>query len=404
MDIVDDALKIVPTYTREEIYFPGVEIQNIDVKKIMTMFDYFQFDVTDALQPTISNAAFQVKIGQTRLNHKPFVVKLNVSSLVTHKGYVKIFLGPKIAPGELATKKDSFVLLDCFEYKFKIGTNVISRSSQEMMNTSEDFALLRTLRKKVEDAEFGLNALPLNPIESITGFPSRLILPKGTPEGLPLQIFVLVAPFTKSTKSGSIILPSTEFNAAILSPGFPFDTDIVDSMLFNLPNAMLKDFIVTHKDTKKPSSEGPGDYKREPFDYTSKKGQYVNKEQYSAKRPTYYKGKQDIESKNEAVETITNSNDKLFDKDKINQAVKENQDDVDDLVKVESVFENPDVYVVDPSNDRIYKPTYDVIENQSDKRTYVPYLKLISSKKREPTFLDYLIGKTEYYDDDEVYV
>lgn len=85
VDLVDDALKVLPSYSRSELYFPGVEVQNIEVKKMMTTFDNFMFDVTNALKTEGVDSKFVVKISQARLNHKPFSFKISVSSLVAHK-------------------------------------------------------------------------------------------------------------------------------------------------------------------------------------------------------------------------------------------------------------------------------------------------------------------------------
>lgn len=281
VQLINNALNVLPTYTRNELYFPGVEVRNVEIKKMMTSFDNFQFDVTDSLKTATANTTFQVKIVQPRLNHKPFTIKLNVSSLVTKKAFVKIYLGPKMMPGELALKKHLFVLLDMFELSLKRGSNVVSRSSEQMSSFSDDFMSLRTLKKKVEDAEFGLDALPLHTVESQIGYPSRLILPKGLSEGLPLQMFVFVAPFTKSTIGASTSMANIELNTAILSPGYPFDLPIETRQLFGLPNAFVKDIIVTHKSESKPNGGfGGRPSPKQPYD-NSQTAFTVNRDDYN---------------------------------------------------------------------------------------------------------------------------
>lgn len=293
VDLVDSSLKLLPTYSRNELYFPGVDVVNIEVKKMMTAYDYFEFDVTDALKLDDSNSTFNVKIGQPRLNHKPFTVKVNISSLVAKKGLVKIYLGPKLMPGELANKKNLFTLLDVFEMNLKLGTNIISRTSDDMKHFASDFLSLKTIRKKMEDAEFGLDSIPLETIESQVGYPARLILPKGLPQGLPVQIFVFVAPFTKASANAVYSANNMEFNSAILSPGYPLDLMIEDKQLFALPNSLIKYVMITQKgDSKVENYGGAGVTKKwygtnsydpssrpnysqnnkKSFDYNSKKG------------------------------------------------------------------------------------------------------------------------------------
>lgn len=273
--IIDNALSIIPTYTRSELYFAGVKIINVDIKKLSTSFDNFEFDVTDALKPLDSDSTFQIKISQPRLKHKPFTIKVNVTSLVAQKGLMKVFLGPKMLPGELALKQDKFMLLDTCEITLKKGGNIITRTSEEISNLSPDFMSLKALHQNLEDAEFGIADLPIANIQSLTGFPSRLIIPKGTEDGLPLQIFIFVAPFAKV----NIATSGTEFNSAILSPSFPLDLTISDNQLFDLPNVLVTEVILTHKSNSGGKYEGGKSktWNSETYDYTARKGEYVQK-------------------------------------------------------------------------------------------------------------------------------
>lgn len=264
-------------------------------------------------------------------------------------------------------KKNLFMLLDNFEANLKIGSNVISRTSSAFENISEDFTSLSDLRKLIEDAEFGLDVKPLKPIETLIGFPARLVLPKGTPEGLPLQLLAFVAPFTKATAAGMTSLPKKEFNSATLAPGYPFDLDFDDKLFFSLPNVMIKDIIVTHKESKggsKGGSEGSkkwfgGDTsnsygpsrlpyaessknsefeeisdsngaKREIFDYNLKKSQYGKTEDYAAKRSSYYKGNKDVIT-DKISETL---NDKLENKENLNTNDREKNSVIPDNIPV----------------------------------------------------------------------
>lgn len=256
VDLLDNALKVLPPYTKNELYFPGVEVVNVEVKKMMTSFDYFEFDITDALKIGNGNTTFQVKIGQPRLSHKPFTMKISISSLVTQKGMVKVYLGPKVMPGEFSKNKHLFSLLDSFDISLKKGANVVTRSSEDITHFSPDFMSLQTLRKKVEDAQFGLDSLSLNSMNSQIQYPARMVLPKGTPEGLPLQLFVLVAPYMKTSLTGLYSATSTDFNEAIMSKLYPLDLPIDDNMLIGLTNIMFKDITVTYKGVGNGSASG----------------------------------------------------------------------------------------------------------------------------------------------------
>ncbi|XP_052743346.1 arylphorin subunit alpha-like isoform X2 [Bicyclus anynana] len=319
IDLVDNALQVLPSYSRNELYFPGVEIQNVEVKKMMTTFDNFKFDVTSALKSEGEDTKFEVKIEQPRLNHKPFSFKISVLSHVAQKALVKIYIGPKVMPGELTENKNLFMLLDRYEVNLKIGSNILSRASNEMTSLSEDLPSLESLHKYVLDAEFGIDALPHKSIWSQIGFPSRLVLPKGTSEGLPLHVFVFIAPYTKATIGGS--KTNVDLNTdAIFTPGYPLDLNIEIQQLFNLPNAMVKDIMITHKTEStsytKPTNNynsasngrvwptddqetdvpnGPlylstrPEFTKKSFDYKSKSNQYGKKTDYEAKRGYYNK-------------------------------------------------------------------------------------------------------------------
>ncbi|CAG4951793.1 unnamed protein product [Colias eurytheme] len=255
VDLVNNALKVLPCYSKNQLYFPGVQVTNIDVKKMITSFDNYEFDVTDALKYGDKDPNFQIKFSQTRLNHKPFAIKVNVSSLVVQKGLVKVYLGPKVMPGDIAEKRKLFLLIDSFEVNLKKGSNIITRTSDEINNISEDFTPLDTIRKGVVDSEFGVDALSLKSVKSQIGFPTRLILPKGSTDGLPFQIFVIVAPYVKAVQGGSKTNIELNYDA-ILSPGYPLDLDIEIQEIFNLPNALVKDIIITNKIDSKPSTYG----------------------------------------------------------------------------------------------------------------------------------------------------
>ncbi|XP_026725388.1 arylphorin subunit alpha-like isoform X2 [Trichoplusia ni] len=382
VELIDGALKALPTYTRSELYFPGVNVVNIDVKKMMTAFDYFEFDVTDALRIDDSNTTFNVKIGQPRLNHKPFTIKLNVSSLVAKKGLVKIYLGPKIMPKDLATKKNLLTLLDMFEVNLKIGTNMISRSSADMKHFSGDYMSLRNIRKIIEDAEYGLDFTLEKTMASQTGYPSRLILPKGSPLGLPLQMFVFVAPFTKAAFGDSYSTNGIEeFNSAILSPGFPLDLNIESKQLFELPNAMIKYVTVTQKkDNKIENYGGPGITKqwygantydpssrpsysaknREPFDYNSRKGPYETTDKSTEIVNEYNVPSEDI---------INETQDDVF-------TTRTNLLKSDDVESIKSESEKNDSKEFDERNDKS-------VEKDCDKNVETILPRLLKSSKTD---------------------
>ncbi|XP_050348173.1 larval serum protein 1 beta chain-like [Nymphalis io] len=385
VDLVDKALQVLPSYTRSQLYFPGVVVQNVEVKKIMTSFDNFEFDVTSALKSEGEDVKFQVKINQPRLNHKPFTFKITISSQVAQKSLIKLYLGPKVMPGELVEKKNMFMLLDCFEFNLKIGSNVVTRSSNDMMNLSDDLTSLETLHKKVLDAEFGLDTLLLKSVWSQLGFPSRLILPKGTPEGLPIHLFVFVAPYVKATVGGPRNTLDLNLDA-ILSPGYPLDLSVEIQQLFNLPNALVKDIVITHKtegaynkasnayntptndniwqssDVEYIRPNGPLSLSTRPaftkktFDYKSKKNQYGKKNDYASKKDEI---KQDTKTKEFTNEVEAST--KLSD-----EKIPDNMEVINNIYITPELEHDKSAENIMDKNNMYYKISPDYIYDNSD--------------------------------------
>lgn len=297
VEMVDNALSQLPGYMKSQLYFPGVEIVNIDIKKMMTNFDNFEFDVTDAMKTQESFTKFQVKINQPRLNYKPFSIKMNVSSQVNQRALVKIFIGPKISPGQFIERKNSLMLIDSFETTLKIGSNIITKTSNSINNLSEDFISLKTVKKYLSDAEFGIDAISPQFVLSQIKFPRRLLLPKGTSEGLPFQIFAFIAPFVKTNSIGLHI--NVESNSdTILSPGYPLDLAKDIQSLLNLPNTLIKDVMITHKSTVKAKSDNSVTYTNDwqTNEYSSTNNNYIRNDALSA-RPAYTKQNFDYKSR-----------------------------------------------------------------------------------------------------------
>lgn len=87
----------MPSYTHEELVFPGVTIESVTVDKLMTFFDQFESLVNNAVSVRSHKEAQSMMImaRQYRLNHKPFTYHITVNSDKNVKAIVRIFLGPK---------------------------------------------------------------------------------------------------------------------------------------------------------------------------------------------------------------------------------------------------------------------------------------------------------------------
>lgn len=87
----------MPSYTHDELAFPGVTIESVNVDKLMTFFDTFDSLLSNAVSVRNQKEAWSmlIKARQHRLNHKPFTFHITVNSDRNVKAIIRIFMGPK---------------------------------------------------------------------------------------------------------------------------------------------------------------------------------------------------------------------------------------------------------------------------------------------------------------------
>ncbi|CAG4955885.1 unnamed protein product [Parnassius apollo] len=257
--------KRLPYYTKEELYFPGVKIDNIVVDKLVTYFDDYLMDMTNAvtltdteLKKTTSDMVFFVR--KRRLNHQPFKVTLDIMSDKTVDCVVRLFLGPKEDQFgrliDLNLNRINFVELDSFLYKLNTGKNTIVRNSIDMHNLVRDRIMTRDLWKKLESVT-DMRDLLLKDLRNYnTGFPTRLLLPKGRVGGMNFLLYAIVTPLKLVDNVDVSILDTNrkdlvvDFRSTVLLDkmplGFPFDREI-DVTKFLTPNMKFVNVVIFHK-------------------------------------------------------------------------------------------------------------------------------------------------------------
>lgn len=189
------------SYSVGEIGFEGVKIDSVEVDKLITYFNYFDADISNAvdvetyLPEHISELRnfgrishyngddFVIKARQLRLNHVPFKVTINVVSTVAAPSVVRVYLGPKYDEyGHMIDINDNrynFVFLDMFKYDLVSGNNLITRDSEHFFMNVQDRTTYYELYKHVMLATAGQQQWPIDNTEAHSGIPNRLILPKG---------------------------------------------------------------------------------------------------------------------------------------------------------------------------------------------------------------------------------
>lgn len=238
-------------YTYKEIGFDGVRIESVDVDKLITYFDYFDADITNAVDVEYykqdrltefgrfgrvsyyNGEDFVIKARQMRLNHAPFKVNIKLDSNVAAPAVVRIYLGPKYdETGRLLTLNENrfnFVLLDKFRYDLSAGNNLITRASTDFFMQVKDRTTYYELYKWLMLAKSGEKQWQMDNTEAHSGFPNRLILPMGKKGGQTYRLFVHVSPFYAPD------VPQYSTYDRVISTGIGSGSRFVDKLPFYYP-------------------------------------------------------------------------------------------------------------------------------------------------------------------------
>nr|AJQ31846.1 hexamerin 2 [Xya japonica]AUO15582.1 hexamerin-like protein 2 [Xya japonica] len=255
LNIFEQYLNKLPYYTKEELVVPGVKIENVEVDKLVTFFDYFYIDMKNVIPVQSREEASQISIRarQSRLNHKPFTYKVQVSSDKALDAVVRVYVGPKYdyLGNELSLdeRRKYYFEIDRFPYQIQSGKNVIERNSRDSFFFGSDAPTYKDLYRRVEKAIHGGETYYYEDNTHHCGFPDRLMLPHGTKSGFPLSFYVIITPYQKVEPVKNYdtcrIDMRTMFSEGY-SFGYPFDRPIREYE-FVTPNMYFKDVVVYHR-------------------------------------------------------------------------------------------------------------------------------------------------------------
>lgn len=258
--------KLLPTYTFNELRFPGVKIEKIMTDKLVTFIDDYDMDITNAVyldrtEMKKGRSDMLLVARQRRLNNYPFKITMDVVSEQAMETVVRVFLGPKYdCMGrlvEINDKRMDMVEIDSFLYKLDVGKNVIVRDSKDMHNIIGDRPWTRRMFDRTLTGMEEGNLVTRDSwwFRSRTGLTSRLLLPMGNRLGLEMQLFVILTPVQKTMLLKDVdmdIMRTTKrcrFTACLdtLPLGFPFDR-VIDPVYFRVDNMKWLDVVIYHKD------------------------------------------------------------------------------------------------------------------------------------------------------------
>lgn len=264
-DVVYKYYKVLPQYTFEELYFPGVKVEGMDVDKLVTYYDDFYVDLDNAVHVGRYEEGEKIdyRARTVQLNHKPFTYKIDVTSDKEVTSMVRVFIAPKYDHlGHEFTFSDFnkyIVELDRFPYKIHSGKNTIERNSRESTLVSHDKINFRQLLKKVEDSITGQEQFYIKEYDRQCGFPEHLLLPKGKKGGMPFYMYVMVTPFEEYQQvadNGKVFEIDSVFTCGHFPGnkypdnkpmGFPFDRKIYNWDKFFTENMFYKEVMIFHK-------------------------------------------------------------------------------------------------------------------------------------------------------------
>lgn len=232
-------------YSQDDLHFVGVKINDVQVDKLVTYFDYFDFNVTNSMTfsaKELEKYKHSYIIRQPRLNHEPFSVSIDLKSDVASEAVFKIFIGPKYNnhghPVNIEEDWMKFYELDWFVQKLNPGINKVERKSSEFTFFKEDSLPTADIYNHLEEGKvpYDMSFIPDN-------MPRRMMLPKGTHGGYPFQFFVFAYPFNGVNKEKNTFKNYIVDNRPF---GYPFDRPI-NAAFFKQPNMFFEDVDIYHK-------------------------------------------------------------------------------------------------------------------------------------------------------------
>ncbi|XP_062553866.1 hexamerin-1.1-like isoform X2 [Armigeres subalbatus] len=248
----------LPPYSADEINYKGVQITSVTIDKLITYFENFEADISNGLPFNAKQKStwdYSIFARQKRLNHKPFSYTMTVSSEISGKGMLRMYMGPKFQNyKQLQTLKKYYVEMDQFLIELEVGQNIIKRSTKEFYYNVRDRTTYTELYKQViqgikEDKPFILNMS-----EAHCGWPDRLLLPRGLTNGYDIMFFFIISPYVPpkvpqySTYTAGCGVGSGSKYGDGLPFGFPFDRELIISQ-FNSKNIFFKNVTIYHFDS-----------------------------------------------------------------------------------------------------------------------------------------------------------
>ncbi|KAL7729296.1 hypothetical protein ACLKA6_008875 [Drosophila palustris] len=260
LDVVDEQREQqLGAYRREQLDMPGVTINEVRVSRLSTRIEEGDMDVSSLLEQP---QQMQMLVRQRRLDNLPFTIDLDINSERAQEQdvVIRLLLGPRQdAEGRdlsLEQRRKNFVLLDAIRARLQSGRNRVQHRSTNIGWTTRDVTPYSEIYRRVMNTMRGQQEQLT--VEDLVGdngrFPQRLLLPHGRPEGLPMQLLVIVSPLERQEhrvlleRTGGLMGISQAAIEDKRPLGFPLDRRIDNEQeLLANSNVQLQNVVILHE-------------------------------------------------------------------------------------------------------------------------------------------------------------
>ncbi|XP_033159166.1 fat-body protein 1 isoform X1 [Drosophila mauritiana] len=257
--IVDEQREqILGGYRQEQLQMRGVSINDVRVDKLRTRIEEHELDLSNLVEQQVQGIQQEIVGRQRRLNNKAFTIDMDITSDQDQDAIIRVFLGPAENQqgrqgASLDERRRDFVLLDAIQVQLENGRNRIQRRSIDIPWTTRDVTPLVEIYRQVMLQLKGQPEQQVVGIQQLVGengrFPQHLLLPRGRPEGLPMQLLVVVSPLVELQVQDIVPTITIGIGSASLRDarplGYPLDRPIHNEQeLLQLTNVLLQDVVI----------------------------------------------------------------------------------------------------------------------------------------------------------------
>ncbi|XP_046384944.1 phenoloxidase 2-like [Ischnura elegans] len=265
--------RTLPSYPVSKLAYDGIRMTDLEVvtkgrgkNEMMTFWQQKDIDLSRGLDFAPRGSVFA---RLTQLQHAPFTIKFKVenNSNAPRTGTVRIFLAPKFdergLPMLFRDQRLLFIELDKFEVT--LGRNP---KSMTITRESSQSSITIPFESTFRDLESSRPSTGGQALEAFNycgcGWPQHMLIPRGSPEGFPCQLFVMVSDIKDDRVDGvnpgeGACAESASFCGIRdqkfpdrRSMGYPFDRvprSGVDTLQqFLTPNMIVSDVCITFCD------------------------------------------------------------------------------------------------------------------------------------------------------------